>query len=140
MQSPVRIRDYAPSDYRAVRSLLEEGGLFERDWDREESLREKVDRYPGSIVVAEQGNDVVGVVYLSEDGWGAFLFRLAVRRSHRKMRIGAQLLREAEARLKKVGVRVVSIFVDEADQELREYYEKRGFVPAKLYRCMDKVL
>jgi ribosomal protein S18 acetylase RimI-like enzyme len=134
------LRDYVPSDYVAVRLLLEEGGLFEQDWDREERLRTKVERYPGSIIVAEQDRHIVGVVYFIEDGWGAFLFRLAVKDDYRQKGIGSRLLHEAEDRLRRMGVTVVTIFVEEADMSLRGYYEKRGYITSKAYRSMDKIL
>lgn len=136
----MNIRDYGDSDYEAVRTNLQEGSLIDPVADTREKLLEKITRNPGSIIVAEDESRVVGNVFLVEDGWAAFVFRLAVHPTYRGRGIGSLLMTEAERRLRERGVSEVAIFVNDADEELKRYYQKRGFIATGSYRFMYKPL
>ncbi len=136
----VEIRDYNDVDYEDVKQNLVEGNVFSAEWDSRENLKKKIGADPGSIIVAVAGGRAVGNVYIISDGWAGFMFRLAVRRACRNKGIGSLLLAEAEKRLRNRGVKYISIFAEDANSKLKEYYEKRGYVSAKAYRCMDKEL
>jgi|SRR3989344_851156 len=134
----VTIRSYTPSDYPSVKQNLIEGNLFYEEMDGEKRLEEKILRNPDSILVAELEGVVVGNVYMVEDGWGPFIYRLAVKKSQRGKGIDSRLMEEAEKRLKEKGYREVHLNVDESDSELKEYYAKRGYKEGNLYRWMSK--
>ena len=136
----VTIRVYGPKDYNDVRQNLEEGGLFYEEMDAEKRLNEKIRRNPGSIFVAEVDGKVVGNVLLVEDGWGAFVFRLAVKKEYRNRGIGMQLMKSAEEALRIKGYSEVHILVDEKETDLKEYYAKIGYKQGNLYRWMYKDL
>lgn len=135
----VKIRDYVESDYTGVRLNLEDGGLFDPDWDSQDRLKAKIVRNPGSILVAVV-NDLwaVGNAFIVEDGWGAFIFRVVVRKTHRNLGIGSLLVSEAETRVKAKGYGDTSIFVEDDNPELKRWLERLGYVPANSYRCMNK--
>ena len=135
-----KIRCYKDSDYQDVKANLQEGNLYNPDCDKRESLREKIKTDPNSIIVAVVDEKVVGNIYVVAEPWCAFIFRLAVRKSYRKSGIGSLLLKEAERKLAKTGVKWVSVFVDDNNSQLKKYYSKRQYEPAKCYRCMDKNL
>jgi len=136
----VKIRSYRDSDYLDVKRNLQEGGLYNKDCDKRERLRKKVQKDPNSIIVAIVDGKVVGNVYIVAEPWCAFIFRLAVRKKYGKQGIGSLLLEEAEKMLRKTGVKWVSVFVEDAKEDLKGYYSKRGYEAAKKYRCMDKNL
>ena len=137
----VKIRDYKGSDYENLRVNLEENNMFAEGWDNKENLEQKIKRNPGSIIVADVGNNAIGNIYLVEDGW-AFIFRLAVRKSYQGQGIGTLLLEEAEMRLKHKGIKEVSIFIREEDiGKLESYYQKRGYTKMdRLHQGMYKKL
>lgn len=134
------IRDYLDSDYENVRDNLEQGKIFDPVVDTKEKLLKKITQNPGSIIIMEENNQAIGNVFTVDDGWAAFIFRLAVRSSYRGQGIGALLMAEAERKLREKGCEEVSIFVNDADERLKEYYQKQGFIPTGSYRFMYKPL
>ncbi len=136
----IHIRDYADSDYEDVRKNLEDGALFDADWDSRENLTHKIERNPGSIIVAIADHEVIGNVYIVEDGWAAFIFRLAVRKPYRRRGIATMLLKEAEKRLAEKGVKEVALLVRNEEDELKSFYGKRGYALKRKYHGMAKEL
>ena len=134
------IRDYLDSDYDDVRNNLEEGKLFDPVVDTREKFLRKVTKNHGSIIVAEENSQAIGNVFTVDDGWAAFIFRLAVHSSYRGQGIGALLMNEAERRLREKGCEEVSIFVNDANERLKEYYKRQRFISTGSYRFMYKPL
>lgn len=135
----VDIRNYnSETDYLRVREILEEGDLYYGPTDSSERLAEKVRRDPESIIVATLGNQIVGTVTIAEDGRMPFIFRLAVKEEYRRRGFGVKLMEEAEKRLKNRGYEEVHIFVNETDEELKEYYRKQAYQEGNAYRWMSK--
>jgi ribosomal protein S18 acetylase RimI-like enzyme len=140
-ESPIVVRPYTPDDHLAVKEILEEGNLYYEGMDSAERLAGKIRKDVESILVAVTDEKVVGNVFTVDDGgWGAFIFRLAVRKEYRKRGIGALLMDEAEKRLHAKGFREIHILVSEDDQELQAYYEKLKFEKGHTYRWMYKTL
>ncbi len=122
----VKIRDYIGSDYDDIKLNLEEGNLFDVN-DTRENLEAKIKRDPESIIVSETDNKVVGNVYVNEDGWAAFIWHLAVRKEYRNKGIGSLLMKEAEEKLRKRGYKEANIFVLENNNDVINYYKRRGY-------------
>lgn len=126
----VSVRDYLDSDYDSVRQNLVDGDLFDPELDTREALQAKARQLPGSILVADApGAPAIGSVYLLYDRWNAFVFRLAVRSTHRDQGVGTALLAAAEERLRSWGAKELSLFYVTADAKLSAFYEKRGYRP-----------
>ena len=136
----ITVRSYEPRDYGDVRQNLEDGQLFYAEMDAEERLNEKINRNPGSILVAETKGMVVGNVLFMEDGWGPLAFRLAVRKEYRGRGVGTQLMKSVEDVLRDRGYPEVHILVGENETELKEYYAKMGYEEGNLYRWLYKDL
>lgn len=134
----IAIRGYRPQDYPHVRENLEDGGIFTESMDKEKQLNKKIERNPGSILVAVVDGRPVGNIFVVEDGWAAFLYRLAVRREYRRQGIGKALMAAAERHLRKKGYQEVHILVREKEEALREYYYQMGYEPGNVYRWMVK--
>jgi len=66
-----------------VRRNLDQGRLTDPDIDTQARFEAKVLRDPESIRVAVVDNEVLGNVFIVEDGWTGFVFRLAVASTHR---------------------------------------------------------
>ncbi len=138
---PVQIRPYLPQDYAQIKSILEEAGMFDPIWDKERNLNSKIERNPNSILVASADNNVIGNVYIVEDGWEGFIFHLAVRQQYQGKGVGSKLIAEAEQLLRKKGVEEVALFVDSNKEDLFKYYTKRGYRDyGGEYKCLVKRL
>ncbi|MDE1828571.1 MAG: GNAT family N-acetyltransferase, partial [Candidatus Micrarchaeota archaeon] len=124
--SEIKLRAYEDKDYRSLREVLKEAGLFYRHWDSQASLRKKISISPGSVIVAVRDNKVIGCEYAISE-IGGFLVQLAVRRQFRNQGVGERLLKAGEDFLKKKGVREVLIWADTNNANLLEYYKKRGY-------------
>ena len=136
----ITIRDYRLEDYPHVRENLEDGCIFSESMDSEKRLAKKIERNPGSILVAVVDGRPVGNVFVVEDGWEAFLYRLSVRNEYRRQGIGKALMLAIEKRLKKRGYDEVHLLVHEKNEALREYYFQMGYEPGHVYRWMVKDL
>lgn len=134
----VSLRNYKDSDYDSVRKNLEESDLIDTIRDTRERLKKKIQRDSGSIIVAEADGRVVGNILFIEDGWCAYLFRLAVTKEYRGKGLGERLTIEAEKRLRIRGVKKISLFANEKSPELIEYYRKQDYIPMDSYRYMYK--
>jgi ribosomal protein S18 acetylase RimI-like enzyme len=73
-----------------------------------------LERSPGSLIVAVDGDVIVGTVIAGWDGWRGALYRLAVAPSHRRRGIATALVAEAEQRLHHQGVRRMHLIVSTA--------------------------
>lgn len=137
----IEIRRYRDADYDDVKINLEEGALFNDSVDTRESLGARIQANPDSILVATVGDKVVGSVYILEDRWNSFIFRLAVRKDFRERGIGSRLMEESENVLRTKRIRNVALFVRSNHEELVDYYKNRGYTPMDmLHQCMWKDL
>lgn len=124
----MQIRPYQSADYQAARHNLDTTKLTDEDVDTKERLTAKIARDPESILVAEIGGKVVGNVFFLEDGWNSLIFRLAVQKEHQGKGIGGALLEAAEQKLKSRGHRQVMLMVRDSEDDLKEFYTRRGYV------------
>lgn len=102
MPFDVTIRNFAMSDYLAVRSIWEKSFTL-RPVDDEEHIGMKLERDPDLFLVAEIDDEVVGVVLASYDGRQAIIHRLAVLPEHQKKGVGRGLVSELLERLGRFG-------------------------------------
>ena len=124
----IKIRNYKDSDYEDVITNLKQAYMFNPISDKRETLKRKIKANPGSIIVAEVDNKVVGQQFFIEDQWRGFLFRLSIRKQYRKKGIGSLLIKEAEKRLKRKGVKEIDFYVREHHfPKLKNYYKKLGY-------------
>ena len=126
----IMIRNYKDSDYTKIRSCLKKAGHFDSIKDTKENLKKKMRASPGSIIVAIEDGKVVGCQYIIFDYFSSFLFRLCVDEKHRHKGIGGLLMREAEKRVKKKGIKKVSILVREPELDhLKKFYLEGRYKP-----------
>ena len=73
-----------------------------------------LERAPGSLLLALDGDAIVGTVIAGWDGWRGTLYRLAVAPSHRRRGIATALVAAAEQHLRAGGARRVHLIVGRA--------------------------
>jgi len=138
MENQINIRNYTIEDYKPVKQLLVDGGLYYEPMDSLERLSEKISKDPKSIIVATEAEKIVGTVSLMEDGSMAFIFRLVVSPADRNKGIGKALMKEAEEELFRREYEEINILVEEGNTELQEYYEHQDYEKGNVYRWMTK--
>ena len=73
-----------------------------------------LERSPGALIVAVDGDAIIGTVIAGWDGWRGALYRLAVAPSHRRRGIATALVNEAERHLHAQGTRRTHLIVSTA--------------------------
>ncbi|MFA6588150.1 MAG: GNAT family N-acetyltransferase [Patescibacteria group bacterium] len=138
----MQFRFYTEQDYETVAGFFKQSGQYDPTWDTAENLKEKITRFPTSIIVCIEGGEVVASVFTMEDGWGTFIYRLVVRPDMQKQGIGRALMAFAEMTLKQKGKKEVAIFVHDTRQDLLEWYADQGYLfdDPKSYRSLFKKL
>jgi len=131
---------YKDELYKPIISILKEANLYDETWEARENLKRKIERDPKSILVAKDGDKIVGCVFIVEDGWNGFIWRLAVQTSHRKQGIGSALMRKAEEIIKSRGLKEASLFVNAGNEELKEWYQKQDYTGTSDWTFMYKKL
>ena len=77
-------------------------------------------RDPDSLILAVDGDQIVGTVIAGWDGWRCHLYRLAVAPSRRRAGIGRALIEAAEERFRVLGgIRVDAMVLDDNERAHR---------------------
>ena len=88
----------------------------------------KIALQPELLLVALDGELVVGSVMAGYDGHRGWINRLAVAPAYRRQGIGAALMREAENRLLAMGCAKINLQVIESNAAVVGFYRRLGYV------------
>lgn len=138
----VTIRQYQPSDYDAVKSLLSEAGLFAPTWESPENLDGMIKANPNGVLVGVDGDNLVANIFSVPYGSRImFFFRLAVRKDYRNQGIATEMLRAAETKAKENGFLETCLFADFHNPMLQAFYKKRQYeTDTEAFTCFWKGL
>ncbi len=142
------IRPYRDEDFGDLIVNISQGGILDQVNDTKESFRRKTELEPASILVAStREHGVIGNVFVTYDGWSAFIFRLAVREFFRGRTsefggssLGVHLMRAAETSLIKRGATNVCLLVHDEATPLKAWYQSQGYGSGTLFDAMQKPL
>jgi ribosomal protein S18 acetylase RimI-like enzyme len=87
----------------------------------------KLQRDPDLFLVAEENDDIVGVVMGAWDGRRGWINHLAVKLTYQRSGIGSRLIRELEERLAKKGARKVNAQVYQWNKRSIEFFKAAGY-------------
>lgn len=120
----LNVRNMVPADGQEVAKL--EMQIFSDAWS-EKSILDTLKQSQAFIVVAEQGNAIVGycIVYFVLDE--AEIARVAVDASLRKQGVGQELLRKTCQICKEKGIERLLLDVREGNENARRFYQAFGF-------------
>ncbi|WP_156762059.1 GNAT family acetyltransferase [Microbacterium karelineae] len=123
----VAIRPLADADVDAVVVLWEATGLT-RPWNdpRADIARARA-VWPDLLLVADDGDAVVGSVMAGYDGHRGWLYYLATDPSRRGEGIGSALVAEAERRLEALGCPKAQLMVRSGNEQVFAFYDARGY-------------
>jgi len=118
----ISLRAASPDDIPAVLAFWNEATAEPSSTDDVEGIGALLDRSPGSLVLACDGDAIVGSIVAGFDGWRGALYRLAVAPSHRRQGIATALVAEAEQHLLTRGVRRMHLIVSRAGGDAAEEF------------------
>ncbi len=127
----MNVRNYNPeTDYPAIESLLRDTETYGGDFDEARDTKERIDALeaskPGSVLVAEKDNEIVGTVTLFEDGRSAWLYRFAVKKEHEEQATKT-LWEIAEETMNARGHTQVLVYAPAKNENFKHRYNNLGF-------------
>jgi ribosomal protein S18 acetylase RimI-like enzyme len=84
-------------------------------------------RDPDALILAVDGNDIVGTVIAGWDGWRSHLYRLAVAPARRREGIGRALINAAEERFRILGAGRVDAMVLDDNPDAHRIWAASGY-------------
>ncbi|MFD4375741.1 GNAT family N-acetyltransferase [Streptomyces sp. NPDC058486] len=123
----IQIRAAAPTDAESVLAFWRESAEGTSISDDVDGVKRLLDRDPEALILAVDGDRIVGSVIAGWDGWRASLYRLAVLPSYRRRGISKTLLRAAEERFATLGGRRVDAMVLEANGRAHHTWAAAGY-------------
>jgi len=125
----VEIKTMSMRHYDAVLSLWSSSpGVFvQMPSDSRASIGRYLRRNRGLSLVALHGRKIVGALLVGHDGRRGLLHHLAVDSSHRRQGVARQMVDEATARLKAVGVGKIWIVALASNAAGREFWKSMGW-------------
>lgn len=134
----IKIRYYKNKDFPQLEQLLKDTGIYYQALDKKNILKKKIDYDPESIIVAEDNKKICGTVFIIYDPWAPFIFHLGVHPDYQRKGLGSKLMEKAEGILKERGTIIPTLFVEEENQEVVDFYKKRGWKVLGSTLCMEK--
>ena len=116
-------------DYEKVYHLwlsCEGMGLNNLD-DSKDGIARYLDRNPETCFIAEEDNEVVGVILAGNDGRRGYIYHTAVNPSLRNQGIGTALVQAAMEALHSLGINKVALVVFSKNEDGNTFWEKTGF-------------
>jgi ribosomal protein S18 acetylase RimI-like enzyme len=83
---------------------------------------------PGSVLLlAVEGDELVGTLVVGWDGWRGNMYRLAVRADHRRRGIALSLVEAGHDHLRGIGARRVTALVGVEESEAAALWQAAGY-------------
>ncbi|MBR7064277.1 MAG: GNAT family N-acetyltransferase [Treponema sp.] len=125
----MKIRLMTIEDYEKVYKLwlsCEGMGLNNLD-DSRDGIAKYIERNPGTCFVAEDSDEVIGVIIAGHDGRRGFIYHTAVNPNYRNQGIATKLVEAATDALKANGINKVALVVFDRNEDGNAFWEKVGF-------------
>ncbi len=119
------IRRGTTADVAVVLALWARADAVPSITDDEMNVQRAVDHQ--ALLVACEGDRVVGTLIAGFDGWRGNMYRLAVDPDHRRQGIARALVAEGERRLAARGCRRVTALVVAAEDHATSFWSEAGY-------------
>lgn len=123
----MQIREFHIADYEKVLGLWKACGLILRPGDDLDGIKLKLQRDPDLFLVAEDGQEIVGVVMGGWDGRRGWINHLAVKPNRQRKGIGSSLIGELEKRLCGRGAKKVNAQVYRSNAKSFDFFKSVGY-------------
>ncbi len=97
--------------------------------DDVESVRRLLERDPGALLLATDGDRIVGSLIAGWDGWRANMYRLAVHPDARRRGVAGRLVEAAHERFALVGARRCGAIVIDERAPAVGFWSAAGYEP-----------
>ncbi|NHJ85319.1 MAG: GNAT family N-acetyltransferase [Asgard group archaeon] len=126
----MNIRKATKDDIEEIIEVWQESGLPIRPHGRDDpsNLNKQLEQPNLWILIAEEDNNLVGVVLVSHDSRKGWINRLAVRPKSARQGIATKLLQEAEKSLIQAGIEVFACLISDDNIASRTFFEKNNYV------------
>ena len=126
----MKIRLMNLKDYNGIYNLwLNTAGMgLNTTDDSKEGMKKYLCRNPNTCFVAEENDNIIGVIMSGHDGRRGFIHHTAVKVSERNRGIGSSLVECAMLALKNEGINKVALVVFDKNEVGNVFWEKRGFI------------
>jgi ribosomal protein S18 acetylase RimI-like enzyme len=122
-----KIRSAILSDVSDVLRLWRDAEAEPSHTDDPEGLMRLIAFDSGALIVAEDGDRLVGTVIAAWDGWRGSIYRLVVAPSHRRRGVGRELLRRGERRVAGLGARRIQAIVVSTEVQATSFWDSSGW-------------
>ncbi len=125
----MHIRKMSIDDYSEVYNLwANTPGMGLNDInDSKDGINKYLLRNPNTCFVAEEDNEIIGVILSGHDGRRGMIYHAAVSLKHQRKGIGEKLLDTAVSALKDEGITKVLLVVFEKNEKGNAFWEKQNF-------------
>ena len=123
----MKVREFALGDYVEVRALWETVGLEIRPGDDPKGIDVKLARDRELFLVAEERGRIVGTVMGAWDGRRGWIYHLGVLPGNRRAGVATALIRELEARMKKIGIPKVNALIYPSNEVSARFFRSAGY-------------
>ncbi len=130
MSDKISIRPIPVDRVMDIIDVWEKTGLPYRPMgrDRPENLRVEIERDPEFVVGAWDGDRLVGVLIVTDDGRKGWLNRLAVLPEYRGRGIASKMVKYGEDVLRKRGREVIAVLIEDDNPLSMEIFKHLGYV------------
>lgn len=125
----MNIRIMTIEDYEKVYALwlsCKGMGLNNLD-DSKEGIKKFLNRNPGTCFVAENDNEIIGVIIVGNDGRRGYIYHTAVHPYYRNNGIATMLVNKAMSALKSAGIHKAALLVFDRNTTGNAFWDKLGF-------------
>jgi ribosomal protein S18 acetylase RimI-like enzyme len=121
------IRDCRPEDAEAVIELWRRADAIPSRTDTPDELRRALAHPATCILLAETGEQLVGSIIGTFDGWRGNIYRLVVHPERRRQGIAHHLLAEVESRLREAGAQRITALVAQGHSTAVAFWDATEF-------------
>jgi ribosomal protein S18 acetylase RimI-like enzyme len=123
----IRIREFRMNDYGKILELWKAAGLIIRPGDEREGIELKLQRDPDLFLIAEDSDEILGVVMGAWDGRRGWINHLAIRPDQQRKGMGTLLIRELEKRLTRKGARKINAQIYQSNSKSLAFFKAIGY-------------
>jgi len=129
----MKIRRATKEDIDIIINLWEKSGLPIRPKGRDapENLIKQLNEPNLWLLVAEESEEIIGVVLVTHDSRKGWINRLATKPSKTRKGTATKLLQAAEKSLYEIGIEVIALLIKDDNLASRDFFEKENYQYSK---------
>jgi predicted N-acetyltransferase YhbS len=125
----MKIKSLVIHDYDSIITLWKKANLpFKpKGRDSKEEIKLQMQRDPDLFFGAFENNELIGVVFATDDGRKGWINRLAVHPDHNGKGVGKKLCQKAEYQLNLRGRKIICTLIEDWNKDSMKFFNKVGY-------------